>query len=769
MKTTALLLALLLPLLGGSLHAQLQHITTDKAPSALFVDRDNRHIHLLTAGVDNNGDGIFQPDSGDALPWWFVIDSQSDAVVDSVMFDGLFNSFPIRVGVDTASGILYVPQSGRVRSYDLNTRRLLRDTVVPGNYSGISFEPVSKLIICHMRPGFTTPGYVVAIAPGTGDTLGIYPAGVNPQMSVSALASDTRGPAVYTLNEGSFGQGNSSISYASGNNDIFAAVNGTALGGGASFIATHGDTAYVVLNGTHQIRVIDTKTHLELPPSPFAVGTSGFNGPRSLAFQGSDTLLVPTYAGDLRRFDVKGVMIDSILLPGKGESIAVRDSLAFVAIKYGLGGSGYDADSLVAVVNLRSRRVIDTIDVGLDPGTLFFDRRGDLHVIGYGAGDTAHWWMSFDGTTFAKKGERRLRGALGFPLHVAYDPVRDSLYLSLSDSIFAFSAAGIDAPSRLLYTDPTASGNLTGVTLSGEDLLVNEVPRNFSPDAGYVHIVHRSDGHRIAKFRAGSFLTMTVPVASARKRATSFYALNEGSFGSPSSTITLFQYAPNIFGGDSLGKGANHIIFGGEQGIVTMNGDHSVALVSFKDWYVMRRYPVGTSGFDGPRESAVMNDDYLLVTTYAGDVRSMKTNGDYRVVPTGGKAEGIVVLGSKAYIANVAAPDYSPDSTVVVIDAAVLSVTRVETVSTESAALEQNIPNPVADRTTIRFSVQEPGEVQLALYSLDGKLVKTLLDRRMEAGSYSVELGTDALPAGTYIYTLRCGAMLRSRTMQVVR
>jgi DNA-binding beta-propeller fold protein YncE len=772
------LLSTLLLLCAATLTAQVRHITTDKSPSTLLADPDGLHVHVLTAGSDRNFNGAFEPDSGDVAPRWFVIDSQSDAIVDSLTFEGFFNSFPLRVGVDTANRVLYVAQLGRIRAFDMNRRTLLRDTVAPGSYSGVSFEPLSGSVLGHMRTSFTTRGYVVAMDPESGDTLGIFQAGFNPQMSISTIDFDTRGPAVYTLNEGTFTQPDASISYASGNNDIYRARHNKALGGGAMHVTTLGTTAFVVMNGTHEVRMIDTRQHRELPLSPIQVGTSGFDGPRSVAILDEAVLLVPTYSGDLRRFIIAtGAMFDSIPLPGKGEAVAVSRRHAFVAIKYGLGGTGYDADSIVAVVDLATAAVIDTIPVGLDPGALFIDRRGDLHVIGYGLNDTTRWWMTFDGVTYQQKHSRRLHGSLGFPLRVAYHEAGDSLYIVLSDSLFAFSAASPDAASRLVYVDSTAAGDFSGVTLAGDDLLVTELPLNFSPDAGYVHIVGIDEGRRSAKFRAGSFLNGAVEVASPREHARTFYALNEGAFGGPNSTLSLYQYSENILGGDSLGKGANHLTTtdGGVNLLATMNGDHQLVLIDALTWGVAQRIPTGTSGFDGPREAMQtwsrggMPVLHYAATTYAGDLRFIHSSGEvFQTYQTGGRAEGFVKLeGRKYYVANALTPTYAPDSTVAVIDIPA-SVERIEDAATR-ASLEQNHPNPAIDRTGIRFTIKEREHVELALYDLQGQLLKTLAAGEMEPGTYSAQLTTTALPAGTYIYVLRAGESIESRMMEVVR
>jgi hypothetical protein len=382
--------------------------------------------------------------------------------------------------------------------------------------------------------------------------------------------------------------------------------------------------------------------------------------------------------------------------------------------------------------------------------------------------------MVFDGTTFARKSSRTLQGTLGFPLHVAYDDAGDSLYVVLSDSLFAFSAATPDAASRVAYTDSTASGDLTNVTIENGNLLVTELPKNFAPDAGYVHVVNISDGKRIAKFLAGPFLTMAAEVPSLREHAHAYYALNEGTFGSPSSTLSLFQYSPNIFGGDSLGKGANHLAAVRGEFVVTMNGDHKLVLFGPATWNISERISTETSGFDGPRETIMIAIGGDLpgiamgVTTYAGDFRIVDFGGAVsHTYVTGGKAEGAVQFGDKYYVANAFTPEYSADSTVAIIDVP----TSVDEIAgtTTSILLEQNFPNPVTDHTTIRFSLHERGNVELALYTLHGELVKTLMTKDMEPGSYNAELRTSALPAGRYIYTLRTAAATQSKVMEVVR
>jgi len=71
-------------------------------------------------------------------------------------------------------------------------------------------------------------------------------------------------------------------------------------------------------------------------------------------------------------------------------------------------------------------------------------------------------------------------------------------------------------------------------------------------------------------------------------------------------------------------------------------------------------------------------------------------------------------------------------------------------------SLSQNYPNPFNPSTTISFNLPSESEVNLSIYNILGQLVKTLVNNRLQAGSYSVkfESSSGSIASGVYIYRI---------------
>lgn len=83
--------------------------------------------------------------------------------------------------------------------------------------------------------------------------------------------------------------------------------------------------------------------------------------------------------------------------------------------------------------------------------------------------------------------------------------------------------------------------------------------------------------------------------------------------------------------------------------------------------------------------------------------------------------------------------------------------------------LNQNYPNPFNPATTIYFSLPKSEHIQLQIFDLNGRLVKTLLDCSKNAGEHSVHFSNADLPSGSYIYRLTAGDFSDVRKMVLIR
>lgn len=84
-------------------------------------------------------------------------------------------------------------------------------------------------------------------------------------------------------------------------------------------------------------------------------------------------------------------------------------------------------------------------------------------------------------------------------------------------------------------------------------------------------------------------------------------------------------------------------------------------------------------------------------------------------------------------------------------------------------ALNQNYPNPFNPTTQIVYSLAESVPVRLEVFSLLGKKVATLVDKRQSAGNYSIEFNAMNLSSGIYIYKLQAGEFTSVNQMTLIK
>ena len=88
--------------------------------------------------------------------------------------------------------------------------------------------------------------------------------------------------------------------------------------------------------------------------------------------------------------------------------------------------------------------------------------------------------------------------------------------------------------------------------------------------------------------------------------------------------------------------------------------------------------------------------------------------------------------------------------------------------------LGQNFPNPFNASTQIEYQLSNPNHVRLAVYDLLGQKVRTLVDEKRDAGSYTIvwdgkDNSGQAVGSGIYLYRMVKGDFVRAKRMLLLR
>ncbi len=88
--------------------------------------------------------------------------------------------------------------------------------------------------------------------------------------------------------------------------------------------------------------------------------------------------------------------------------------------------------------------------------------------------------------------------------------------------------------------------------------------------------------------------------------------------------------------------------------------------------------------------------------------------------------------------------------------------------------LDQNRPNPFQTKTNIDFEIPSVGHVTVRIYNEAGQAIRTLVDKEMTTGTYSIPWeGKDTnglrVPSGAYFYRVEHSGVSGSRQMIFIR
>ena len=87
----------------------------------------------------------------------------------------------------------------------------------------------------------------------------------------------------------------------------------------------------------------------------------------------------------------------------------------------------------------------------------------------------------------------------------------------------------------------------------------------------------------------------------------------------------------------------------------------------------------------------------------------------------------------------------------------------------ESFSISQNYPNPFNPTTNISFYLPKPAIVELNVFDITGRLVSTILDRKMNAGNHTQTFDASELSSGVYFYQIKTDGFSNVRKMTLIK
>ncbi len=160
-------------------------------------------------------------------------------------------------------------------------------------------------------------------------------------------------------------------------------------------------------------------------------------------------------------------------------------------------------------------------------------------------------------------------------------------------------------------------------------------------------------------------------------------------------------------------------------------------------------------------------ESYLVYSPYQESFLLNLPYGDYSILwydafDGGPLQEGTVAevnINTTSYWVSIGSPiGFSQDAVALVTFIPANTSTEIDiSGNSHISTLEQNYPNPIQTTTTIEFEIQESNTVELNVYDILGRKVKSIENKFLVKGKHRYVLDFSNLPSGLYFYRLSIG------------
>jgi hypothetical protein len=269
---------------------------------------------------------------------------------------------------------------------------------------------------------------------------------------------------ILILNQGGFNKGNASVSFLSDaktiENNIFSTVNnGALLGDTGQDIGLNGDLAYIVMNVSNKIEIVNRYTFAKV-----ATITEGLENPRYIAFSNAKAYV--TCWGDATDPTDDYVAVINLALNDVGTTIHVGEGPERIIEENGklyvAHAGGYNFGNTITVIESSSNSIKEIITVGDVPNSLEIEN-GNLYVL---SGGIPSWSEAETGGYLhvIKLSDNTIVKTVGFAddFHPSNLVIEDNkLYYTVDNGVFTMALTASTPPSTPLFT--TAEQGVYGV------------------------------------------------------------------------------------------------------------------------------------------------------------------------------------------------------------------------------------------------------------------------------------------------------------------
>ncbi len=316
--------------------------------------------------------------------------------------------------------------------------------------------------------------------------------GVDPKVPP---ANFTIGGGVLFVDEGNFRSGNGSLSFYSYDsskvfNDLFYEKNQRPLGDVPNSIALKEDKIFIIVNNSGKIEVIDQAT------AESKATISGLISPRNMAFINDNKAYVTSlYSDSLAIINLSLNSVSGYInLRRTSETIAVAGNEAFIA--NWVGGKE------IMVVNTLLDKVVDSIEVGIEPESITIDRKLRLWVLSNGGWSRENFakLQAINISTHKVEKTYVFPNKQASPTSLTIDGIGQTLFY-LEKGVRQMDIEAVNLPGApLIPEDAGSTYYKLAVNPINSDIFVTDVLDYVQP--GFIHI-YKNDGSFVGKYKTG--------------------------------------------------------------------------------------------------------------------------------------------------------------------------------------------------------------------------------------------------------------------------